>query len=34
MKDEFIDQSDITDQYKQSGISPEEIYKKVSNFLK
>ena len=33
MKDEFIDQSDMTDQYKQSGISPEEIYKKVSNFL-
>ena len=33
MKDEFIDQSDVTDQYKQSGISPEEIYKKVSNFL-
>ena len=33
MKDEFIDQSYMTDQYKQSGISPEEIYKKVSNFL-
>ena len=33
MKDEFIDQSDMTDQYKQSGISPEEIYKKVSNLL-
>lgn len=33
MKDEFIDQSDMTDQYKQSGISPEEIYKKISNFL-
>ena len=34
MKDEFIDQSDINDQYNQSGISPEEIYKKVSNSLK
>ena len=33
MKDEFIDQSDINDQYIQSGISPEEIYKKVSNLL-
>ena len=33
MKDEFIDQSDIDDQYSQSGISPEEIYKKVSNLL-
>ena len=33
MKDEFIDQSDISDQYSQSGISPEEIYKKVSNLL-
>jgi 1-deoxy-D-xylulose-5-phosphate synthase len=33
MKDEFVDQSDINDQYKQSGISPEEIYKKVSNLL-
>ena len=33
MKDEFIDQSDITDQYKQSGISPENIYKKISNYL-
>ena len=29
MKDEFIDQSDIIDQYKQSGISPENIYKKI-----
>ena len=28
MKDEFIDESDIIDQYKQSGISPENIYKK------
>ena len=33
MKDEFIDQSDINDQYSQSGISPEEMYKKVSNLL-
>ena len=33
MKDEFIDQSDINDQYKQSGISSEDIYKKVSNYL-
>jgi len=33
MKDEFIDQSDINDQYSQSGISPEEIYKKVLNLL-
>jgi 1-deoxy-D-xylulose-5-phosphate synthase len=33
MKDEFVDQSDINDQYSQSGISPEEIYKKVSNLL-
>ena len=33
MKDEFIDQSDIIDQYKQSGISPEDIYKKISNYL-
>ena len=33
MKDEFIDQSDINDQYSQSGISTEEIYKKVSNLL-
>ena len=33
MKDEFIDQSDINDQYSQSGISSEEIYKKVSNLL-
>ena len=33
MKDEFIDQSDIIDQYKQSGISPENIYKKISNYL-
>ena len=33
MKDEFIDQSDIIDQYKQSGISPENIYKKISIYL-
>ena len=33
MKDEFIDQSDINDQYSQSGLSTEEIYKKVSNLL-
>ena len=33
MKDKFIDQSDIIDQYKQSGISPENIYKKISNYL-
>ena len=33
MKDEFIDQSDIIDQYKQSGISPENIYKKISVYL-
>jgi len=33
MKDKFIDQSDIIDQYKQSGISPEDIYKKISNYL-
>ena len=33
MKDEFIDQSDIIDQYKQSGISSENIYKKISNYL-
>ena len=28
-----LDVSDITDQYKQSGISPENIYKKISNYL-
>ena len=33
MKDEFIDQSDINDQYKLSGISSVDIYKKVSNYL-
>ena len=33
MKDKFIDQSDIIDQYKQSRISPEDIYKKISNYL-
>ena len=34
MKDEFIDQSDIRDQYLQSGISPELIIKRVSKLLK
>ena len=34
MKDEFIDQSDINDQYLQSGISPEIILKRVSKLLK
>jgi 1-deoxy-D-xylulose-5-phosphate synthase len=34
MKDEFIDQSDIGDQYLQSGISPELIVKRISNLLK
>ena len=34
MKDEFIDQSDINDQYDQSGISPEKIIKKLSTILK
>ena len=34
MKDEFIDQSDINDQYDQSGISPEKIIKKLSSILK
>jgi 1-deoxy-D-xylulose-5-phosphate synthase len=34
MKDEFIDQSDIGDQYLQSGISPELIVKRVSKLLK
>ena len=34
MKDEFIDQSDIGDQYLQSGISPELILKRVSKLLK
>ena len=34
MKDDFIDQSDINDQYNQSGISPEKIIKKLSSILK
>ena len=34
MKDEFIDQSDINDQYDQSGISPEKIIKKLASLLK
>ena len=33
MKDDFIDQSDITDQYYQSGISPELIFKKLTKLL-
>ena len=34
MKDEFIDQSDIEDQYSKSGISSKMIYEKLINFLK
>ncbi len=34
MKDKFIDQSDIEDQYTLSGISSKKIYEKLSNFLK
>ena len=34
MKDEFIDQSDIEDQYSKSGISPKIIYEKLIKFLK
>ncbi len=34
MKDDFIDQSDINDQYNQSGISSEKIIKKLSSILK
>ncbi len=34
MKDEFIDQSDIDDQYNKSGISKELIFEKVSMLLK
>ena len=34
MKDDFIDQSDINDQYDQSGISPKKIIKKLSSILK
>ncbi len=33
MKDDFIDQSDINDQYHQSGISPELILKRLSKLL-
>ena len=33
MKDKFIDQSDIEDQYTLSGISSKKIYEKLSNFL-
>ena len=34
MKDEFIDQSDIDDQYNKSGISKELIFDKISILLK
>ena len=34
MKDEFIDQSDIEDQYIKSGISPKMIYEKLIKLLK
>ena len=34
MKDEFIDQSDIDDQYNKSGISKELIFDKISTILK
>ncbi len=34
MKDKFIDQSDIEDQYILSGISSKKIYEKLTNFLK
>ncbi len=34
MKDEFIDQSDIDDQYNKSGISKELIFDKISSLLK
>ncbi len=33
MKDEFIDQSDINDQYSQSGISVNQILSKVLKIL-
>tara|TARA_B100000963_G_scaffold35098_1_gene26062 strand:+ start:9328 stop:11193 length:1866 start_codon:yes stop_codon:yes gene_type:complete len=33
MKDEFIDQSDIEDQYIKSGIAPKIIYNKLIKFL-
>ncbi len=34
MKDEFIDQSDIDDQYNKSGISKELMFDKISSILK
>ncbi len=34
MKDKFIDQSDIEDQYILSGISSKKIFEKLSKFLK
>ncbi len=34
MKDKFIDQSDIEDQYILSGISSKKIFEKLSEFLK
>ena len=34
MKDKFIDQSDIEDQYTLSGISSKKIYQKLTKFLK
>ncbi len=34
MKDKFIDQSDIEDQYTLSGISSKKIYEKLTKFLK
>ena len=34
MKDKFIDQSDIENQYTISGISSKKIYEKLTNFLK
>ena len=34
MKDKFIDQSDIEDQYTLSGISSKKIFEKLNNFLK
>ena len=34
MKDKFIDQSDIEDQYTLSGISSKNIFEKLTNFLK
>ena len=34
VSDEFIDQSDIDDQYSKSRISPNIIYEKLIKFLK